>query len=90
MKVIFIIWLAFTAMTFLFAVFGSIIATRKYEKKHPHEQILRRSFVERVVAFLRSIFMCAIPIFHILLFFGYLFAWDKIIEKTIENFENEA
>ena len=86
MKVTLIIWLAFTAMTFLFSIFGGIIATRRYEKKHPNE-LLRRSFVERIVALLRSIFMCAIPIYHILLFFGYLFVWDEIIEKAIEDFE---
>ena len=90
MKVILIIWLAFTATTFLFAIFGSIIATRRYEKKHPNEPLLRRSFAERIVALLRSIFMCAIPVYHILLFFGYLFVWDEIIEKAIENFENRA
>ena len=90
MKVIFIIWLAFTVMTFLFAVFGGIVATQRYEKKHPNEKIHRPFLIERITAFLRAIVVCALPIFHILLFFGYLFAWDEIIEKTVEKFENGA
>lgn len=90
MKVIFIIWLAFTITTYLFGVFGSIVAAQRYEKKHPNEKIPRPSFIERVIALLRSIIMSALPVFHIILFFAFLFAWDKVIEKTVENFENKA
>lgn len=90
MKVIFIIWLAFTIMTFLFGVLGSITATQKYEKKHPDEKIPRPPLIERIIAFLRTIVICALPVFHIILFLVFLFAWDTIIEKTIEKFENKA
>lgn len=90
MKTIFIIWLAFTIMTYLFGVFGNITATQRYEKKHPNERIPRPPLIEGAVGFLRSIIMCALPVFHIILFFGFLFAWDKIIEKTVEKFENKA
>lgn len=90
MKVIFIIWLAFTAMTFLFGILGSIIAVQKYEKKHPNEKIPHTPLIERIIALLRAIIMCALPIFHVLMFFGYLFAWDRIVEKTVEKFENNA
>lgn len=90
MKAIFIIWLTFTIATFLFAILGSIIAVQRYEKKHPNEKISHPPFTERIIAFLRAVIMCALPVFHILMFFGYLFAWDKIIEKTVEKFENRA
>jgi hypothetical protein len=90
MKVIFIIWLAFTIMTYLFGVFGSIVAAQRYEKKHPNEKIFHSSLIERIIGLLRSIIMCALPVFHIVLFFEFLFAWDKIVEKTVENFENRA
>lgn len=90
MKVIFIIWLAFTIMTYLFGVLGSIAATQRYEKKHPNEKIPHPPLIERAIAFLRSIIMCALPIFHIVLFLAFLFAWDKIVEKTVEKFENKA
>ena len=90
MKTIFIIWLAFTIMTYLFGVFGSIAATQRYEKKHPDKQIPRPSPVERIIALLRSIIMCALPVFHIILFLVFLFAWDKVVEKTVEKFENKA
>lgn len=90
MKEIFITWLTFTIMTYLFGIFGNIIATQRYEKKHPNKKIPRLSFIEGAVGFLRTIIMCALPIFHIILFFGFLFAWDKIIEKTVEDFENKA
>ena len=90
MKAIFIIWFAFTIMTYLFGVFGSIAATQRYEKKHPDKQIPRPSPVERIIALLRSIIMCALPVFHIILFLVFLFAWDKVVEKTVEKFENKA
>lgn len=90
MKVIFIIWLAFTIMTYLFGVFGSIAATQRYEKKHPDKQIPRPSPVERIIALLRSIIMSAFPIFHIILFFAFVFAWDNVVERTVEMFENKA
>lgn len=90
MKTIFIIWLAFTVVTYLFGVFGNIIATQRYEKKHPNEKIPRLPFTERIIGSLRAIIMCALPVFHIILFLGFLFAWDKIIEKTVEGFENRA
>jgi TRAP-type C4-dicarboxylate transport system permease small subunit len=90
MKVIFIIWLAFTVMTFLFGIFGSIIAVQRYEKKHPNEKLPCPSPVERIIALLRSIIMSALPIFHIILFFAFLFAWDKVVERTVEIFENKA
>ena len=90
MKVIFIIWLVFTAVAFLFGISGSIIAVQKYEKKHPNEKIPRPSLIEGTIAFLRAVIMCALPIFHILMLLGYLFAWDKIIERTVEKFENKA
>ena len=90
MKVIFIIWLAFTIVTYLFGVFGSIAATQRYEKKHPNEKIPRPSLIERIIALLRSIIMCALPVFHIILFLVFLFAWDKVVEKTVEKFENKA
>lgn len=90
MKVIFIIWLAFTAVTFLFGILASITAVQKYEKKHPNEKLPHPSLIERITALLRAIFMCALPLFHILLSLVYLFAWDKIVEKTIEKFENNA
>ena len=90
MKTIFIIWLAFTIMTYLFGVFGSIAATQRYEKKHPDKQIPRPSPVEKIIALLRSIVMCALPVFHIILFLVFLFAWDKVVEETVEKFENKA
>ena len=46
MKTIFIIWLAFTVVTYLFGVFGNIIATQRYEKKHPNEKIPRLPFTD--------------------------------------------
>ena len=90
MKVIFIIWLTFTVLTYLFGVFGNITAMQRYKKKHPNEKIPRPSPIERVIALLRSIIMCALPIFHIILFLVFLFAWDKVIEETVEKFENKA
>ena len=90
MKAIFIIWLAFTIVTYLFGVFGSIAATQRYEKKHPNEKIPRPPLIERIIALLRSIIMCALPVFHIILFLVFLFAWDKVVEKTVEKFENRA
>ena len=90
MKVIFITWLAFTIMTFLFGILASITAAQKYEKKHPNERISHPSLIERITALLRAIFICVLPVFHIILFFGFLFAWDEIVEKTIEKFENNT
>lgn len=90
MKTILIIWLTFTVLTFLFGILGSITATQRYEKKHPNEKIPRPSLAERTIAFLRTIVICALPVFHIILFLVFLFAWDTIIEKTIEKFENKA
>lgn len=90
MKVVFIIWFAFTIVTCLFGIFGSIVATQRYEKKHPNEKIPRQPLVERVIALLRSIIMCALPVFHIVLFLTFLFEWDKVVERTVEMFENKA
>ena len=90
MKTIFIIWLVFTIMTYLFGIFGSIAAIQRYEKKHPNEKIPRSPLIERIIGFLRTIIMCALPIFHVILFLGFLFAWDKIVEKTVKEFENRA
>lgn len=90
MKEIFITWLAFTIMTYLFGVLGSIIAVQRYEKKHPNEKIPHPPLIERMIVFLRAVIMCALPVFHVILFLGYLFAWDKIIEKTVEKFENNT
>lgn len=90
MKTIFIIWLAFTIMTYLFGIFSTIIAMQRYEKKHPNEKIPRPSPIERIIALLRSIIISALPIFHIILFFIFLFAWDKVVEETIKMFENKT
>lgn len=90
MKVIFIIWLTFTIVTFLFGVLGSITAVQKYEKKHPDKKLPCPSPVERIIALLRSIVMSALPIFHIILFFAFVFAWDNVVERTVEIFENKA
>lgn len=90
MKVIFIIWLTFTVLTYLFGVLGSITAVQEYEKKHPDEKIPRPPFIERIIAFLRTIVICALPVFHIILFLVFLFAWDTVVEKTVEKFENKA
>lgn len=90
MKTILIIWLTFTVLTFLFGIFGSIVAVQRYEKKHPDKKLPYPSPVERIIALLRSIIMSAFPVFHIILFFAFLFAWDKVIEETVEKFENKA
>ena len=90
MKTIFSIWLAFTIMTYLLGVFSSIAAVQRYEKKHPNEKIPRPPFIERIIALLRSIIMCALPVFHIILFLVFTFAWDKVIEEIVEKFENKA
>lgn len=90
MKVIFIIWLTFTIATFLFAILGGIVTTQRYEKKHPNEKIPYPPLIERIIAFLRTIVMCALPVFHIILFFVFLFAWNTVVEKTIEKFENNT
>lgn len=90
MKTIFVIWLTITIVTYLFGIFGSIIAVQRYEKKHPDKKLPCPSPVERIIAFLRSIIMSALPIFHIILFFTFLFAWDKTVERTVEIFENKA
>ena len=90
MKIILWIWLAITLTDLLFAVIGGFEGGRKFKELYPQVCLRRHSIIEAFGAFFRLVIMCAIPIFHLLVFIGIIFMWDTFIQYVIKGIEKEV
>ena len=93
MKVVLIIYGITVLLTFGIVLLSGICASNIFKRRYPNAKVEKRSIAERFAAAIRVIFFSALPIFNIIVFFVSLFAWDKLIEQTVdslaENIEEE-
>lgn len=85
LKILFIIWLLISVITFVLLMLTSELTVRKLKTKFPNATLkYRNTLLEKVVASIKLVVICCLPIIHLGLLLIILFKYD-ICEDAMEK-----
>lgn len=88
-EILFVIWLSFVFINFLyFAVICAVSASR-FKERHPDKKPRKPKPIELILSLITILLLSMIPIFHLVSGFAYIFCYESIIEKSVENLESK-
>lgn len=82
MKVILIIYLVISLLTFGFIFLCSYFAIKKFKAEHPTAKFHKVGFAERFVSFLRTAIISFCPIINVVFLLVFVLAWEQCLEET--------
>ena len=88
-EILFVIWLSFVFINFLYFAIICAVATSRFKERHPNKKPRKPKPIEFILSLVTILLLSMIPIFHLVSGFTYIFCYETIIEKSVENLEDK-
>ena len=85
MPLIIKIWLIISAITTGMVYATAMIVKQRFQERHPEIKMEALPPFERTIGLIRSILLSCCPFIHLLVIGGLIFAYDEIIDRTVER-----
>ena len=85
MKIIFIIYVVISILTFIFSFASAKIAWLKVKKEFPNTEFEKVPLIEKFFSWVRFIILCLIPLYNFLILMIYIFRWDNMVKMGMEE-----
>lgn len=88
-EILFTIWLSFVFIDCLYFAIICAVAASRFKKRYPDKKPRKSSPIELILSFITILLLSMIPIIHLIAGFTYIFCYETIIEKSVENLEDK-
>ena len=88
-EILFVIWLSFVFINFLYFAVICVVSTSRFKERYPGKKIRKSSPGELILALITVLLLSIIPILHLVYGFAYIFCYETIVEKSVENLANK-
>lgn len=79
------LWLIISAIAAGMVYATAMITRQRFQERYPEIKMEALSPFERAIGLIRSILLSCCPFIHLLIIGGLIFAYDEIIDRTVER-----
>lgn len=85
MKILLYIYLAIGCASIILCTLTVLTISREFRRRYPDIKAPKTSLIEKILTIFKAVLIHYIPILNVLLLLVYLFAYEKLEERTIEK-----